>query len=73
MPEDLERQLQVWPPISGLWSKIAASKSIAAIISADLSPAEDAMLVEFLPDFVGLARMLAAIVQRLEVRPDGQA
>ena len=57
---DVERELGVFPPPGDLWRKIAASRSTAVIISAELSPAEDAIAAELLPSVISAARSIAA-------------
>jgi hypothetical protein len=60
MLSDVERELGVFPPPGDLWRKIAASKSVAAIIGADLSAADDAIVAELLPSLVDAARAITA-------------
>jgi hypothetical protein len=54
---------QQYPPAGALWAKVSSSRSVAAVVAADLDDQEDAIVAELLPSLIAAARAILAAVQ----------
>lgn len=51
---------QQYPPAGALWTKVSSSRSVAAVVAADLDDQEDAFVADLLGSLVAVIKAIRA-------------